>query len=383
MRYGDQRNGRQAQTVYALAGLSLVFLLLAQLFARRPPVVAEEMRRAAVLMKDATEAVRRCREARGIPIDPAADINRTGFIGLEASPITTSLGNLEAKRTSANPNFAGLLVLLLHQAGVRKGDTVAVGASSSFPALITAALSAARSLELRPLFICSLGASQWGANHPEFTWLDIGDCLNDSGVLPFAPIALSLGGEGDTGLDMSPAGRVLLARRAAPRKLPFLTESSLERNVAERMRLYREAAAGKGSIAAFINIGGGYANMGTDSEILKVGPGLASFGAIPPAERRGVIFEMGARRIPVIHLLYIKGLCERFRLPWDPQPLPPPGEGEIFQAAFFSRPHLAIIAGMYFAFIASFLLAARLKSKKNPPNEGLSPRDGDFRNALV
>lgn len=366
MRYGVQRSGRQAQTVYALAGLSLGFLVLAQLCAKRPPVVAEEMRRAAVLMGDATQAVRRCREARGIPIDPASDINRTGFIGLEDSPITTSLGNLEAKRTSANPNFAGLLVLLLHEAGVRKGDTVAIGASSSFPALITAALSAARALELRPLLICSLGASQWGANHPELTWLEIGDCLNDSGVLAFAPIALSLGGEGDIGLDMTPEGRVLLARRAALSGLPFLKEPSLERNVAERMRLYGEAAAGKGSIAAFINIGGGYANMGTDSEILKVGPGLAAFGAIPPADRRGVIFEMAARRIPVIHLLYIKGFCDRFHLPWDPEPLPPPGVGEIFQAAFFSLRLLAIIAAIYFAFVASFLLAARRKSGRNP-----------------
>ena len=367
MSYGAQWNGRQAQTAYVLAGLSLVFLLLAQSLARRPPAVAEEMRRAAVLMRDATEAVCRCREARRIPIDPASDINRTGFIGLEASPITTSLGNLEAKRTTVNPNFAGLLVLLLHEAGVRKGETVAIGASSSFPALITAALSAARVLELQPLLICSLGASQWGANHPDFCWLDIQDCLNDSGVLAIAPIALSLGGEGDAGLDMSPEGRVLLARRAAAMGLPFLTESSLERNVAERMRLYGEAA-GNGPIAAFINIGGGYANMGTDSEILKVGPGLAAFGAIPPAERRGVIFEMAARRVPVIHLLYIKGLCDRFRLSWDPEPLPPPGEGEVFRARYFSRPLLAFIAGTYFAFVASVLLAARRRSRKDPWN---------------
>jgi poly-gamma-glutamate system protein len=347
--------------VYVLAGLSIVFLLLAQSFARRSSAVVEEMRRAALMMRDATQAVRRCREARGIPIDPASDINRTGFIGLETSPTTTSLGNLEAKRTTANPNFAGLLVLFLHEAGVRNGDTVAIGASSSFPALITAALSAARALELQPLLICSLGASQWGANHPDFTWLDIEGCLNDSGVLVFAPIALSLGGEGDAGLDMSPEGRILLARRAAPTGLPFLTESSLERNVSERMRLYGEAAAGKGPITAFINIGGSYANMGTDSEILRVGPGLAAFGAIPPAERRGVIFEMAARRIPVIHLLYIKGLCDRFRLPWDPEPLPPPGEGELFQASSLSRPLFPIIAGTYFALVASFLLVMRRK----------------------
>jgi len=364
---GVQRLRRQARAAYFLAGLSLLFLFLAELIARRPPAVREEMRRASVLMKAASEAVRRCRETRGIPIDPAFDIHRTGWIGLEASPLTTSLGNLEAKRTTANPAFAGLVVLLLHEAGVRKGDTVAIGASSSFPALITAALCAARVLDLRPLLICSLGASQWGANHPHFTWLDVKDCLRDSGILTEAPLALSLGGEGDTGQDMSPEGRVLLTRRAQPVGLPFITEPVLERNVAERMRLYREAA-GEGFITAFINIGGGYANMGTDSEILKVGPGLATFRDIPPAERRGVIFEMAARGIPVIHLLYIKGLCERYHLPWDPEILPAPGEGGIFRMRSFSRPVLAIIAGAYFALVVTYLLVYRRKLGKSLRN---------------
>jgi poly-gamma-glutamate system protein len=345
-----ERSGGKEQIIYALAGLSLVFLLLAQSVAGRRPAVGEEMRRAAALMKEATEAVRRCREARGISIDPASDINRTGWLGLEDSPITTSLGNLEAKRTTANPAFAGLVVLLLQEAGVSKGDTVAIGASSSFPALITASLCAIKALGLRPLLICSLGASQWGANDPAFTWLDIEECLRDSGVLTFSPVALSLGGEGDSGQDMSPEGRALLARRAAPTGLPFLAEPDLKRNVAERMHLYQEAAGGV-AIAAFVNIGGGFANMGTDSEILKVGPGLASFREIPPSGRRGVIFEMAARGIPVIHLLYIKGLCERYRLPWDPKPLPPPGEGDIFQIRIDSSPRLAVIAGAYFALV--------------------------------
>ena len=135
-------------------------------------------------------------------MDPAFDPNGTGFIGLEDSPLTTSLGHLEAKRTTTNPDFAGLVVALMHQAGIRKGDSVAIGASCSFPALITATLCACQVLELRPLFICSLGASEWGANHPDFTWLEIQDCLRNQGVLDVTPIAVSLGGEGDVGLDM-------------------------------------------------------------------------------------------------------------------------------------------------------------------------------------
>jgi poly-gamma-glutamate system protein len=306
-------------------------------------------------MNEAVAAVRECREAAGVSIDPFSDINKTGLIGLESSPITTSLGNLEAKRTTTNPNFAGLIVFLLHQAGVGSGETIAVGASSSFPGLIIATLCAARAMNLRPLLINSLGSSQWGANHPGFHWLKILDCLEKSGLLTIKPTALSLGGDGDEGKDMSPEGRELLVRAAGKTKLLFLSEPDLEKNVGERIGLL-EAAAGGAKIRAFINVGGGYANMGTDSEILKVTPGLAVITSLPPPERRGMIFAMAARRIPVIHLLYVKGLCDRYGLPWDPAPLPEPGQGEFYHQKEAVPRTFLILAAAYFLVIAIVLV---------------------------
>ena len=97
-----------------------------------------DMLKAARLMDDAIRAVRGCAETARGGIDARTDINRTGFIGLENSVITTSLGHLEAKRTAANPNFAAAVVRMLKQAGVGRGDAVAVGASGSFPALAAA-----------------------------------------------------------------------------------------------------------------------------------------------------------------------------------------------------------------------------------------------------
>ena len=340
-----------------LSGLgfaSLLFLAAALTLTRRPLERKDEMLAASSLMKEAVKAVRDCRESRGIGIDPAKDINFSGLIGLETSPITTSLGNLEAKRTTVNPNFAGLITLLLHQAGVRRGDTVAIGASSSFPALIIASLCAVQALELRGFLICSLGASQWGANYPDFSWLDILACLDRSHLLSAGHVGLSLGGDGDAGKDMTPEGRALLLRLGQETGLPFLSEPNLEKNVRERLRIF-EAAAGDARIRAFINIGGGYANMGTDSEILKVGPGLAEFSEIPPPERRGVIFEMAARRIPVIHLLYVKGLCDHYGLPWDPSPLPEPGQGALFEKKEVDSLSFLILAGAYFLLIAIVL----------------------------
>jgi poly-gamma-glutamate system protein len=315
-------------------------------------------------MSRATAAVRACREAGGLAIDSAVDFNRTGLIGLAASPITTSLGNLEAKRTTTNPGFAALAVFLLDQAGVRKGDAVAIGASGSFPALTLAVLCAVESLGARALVIGSLGASEWGANDPRFDWLSLALCLQRSGLLSFETLAVSVGGDGDVGRDMSPRGREMLIEEARSSGLAFLEEPDLEKNVKVRLALY-DRAAGAAGVRAFINIGGGYANLGTDSEILKLKPGLAAFSHLPPADRRGVIFAMAERGVPVIHLLYIRGLCDRYRIPWDPRPLPDPGAGPIYGLKGEAPWIFLAVAAVYFALV--LVVAVRGLREKGQP----------------
>lgn len=330
--------------VYAAAALSFAYLFLVRFLPFSEPTVRAEMTSASRLMAGAIVAIRECRESRGIPLDPATDPNRTGLIGLETSPITTSAGRLEAKRTTTNPNFAGLVVSLLHEAGVRRGDAVAVGASSSFPALIVATLAAAEVMGLEPLVISSLGASEFGANIPGFNWADMEDCLRAAGVLDISPLARAVGGDEDVGRDMSPEGRTLLESRIRAGGMLFLEESDLERNVASRMELYRKSSGSK-PIKAFVNIGGSWANIGTSSEVLKLRPGLTSDVFVPPPAERGVLQAMAAEKIPVIHLLNIKGLCERYGLPWDPLPLPEPGDGRLsLEVAAKTLPGAALTA---------------------------------------
>jgi poly-gamma-glutamate system protein len=315
--------------IYAAAALSLAYVLLVTAGPGRQVPLRSEMIEAAALMARAEAAVRVCREERGIAADTTADPNRTGLVGVESSSITTSLGNLAAKRTAANPNFAGLMVRLFDEAGVRKGDAVAVGASGSFPALVIATLSAARVMGVKPLVISSLGASEWGANIPAFNWLDMEECLRKAGILDVTPIARALGGDEDIGRDMSPEGRELLRARIRTSGIPFVENPDLRTNVEERLRLYDEAAGGK-PVKAFVNIGGSWANIGTNAEVLKLKPGLVGDVFIPPPGDRGVLQAMTARKIPVIHLLNIRGLAERYGLPWDPKPLPGPGEGGLY-----------------------------------------------------
>ena len=349
--------------VLGLCAVSLIFFGLAQILpARLPSRLLTEMIDGAEIMEHASAALRECRLAGGVPVDREADINGTGLIGLDYSSITTSIGSLPAKRTSTNPNFAGLLVFLLHKAGVKEGDCVAVGASSSFPALVVAALSACRATGINPILVCSLGASQWGANHPDFHWLKMWECLREKEIFCYDPVAWSLGGDRDMGMDMSPQGRALLQQDLERLGLRVISNPDLRQNIDERMGLLQEAAGERG-IKAFINIGGSWANLGTDGSILDVKPGLSKPDTITLPAERGMIQEMAARGIPVIHCLFIRGLAREFKLPWDPEPFPKAGGGGLFRMAREQLPVYKGIILVYLlcmAFLAFFGRKSRL-----------------------
>jgi len=341
--------------IYALGLLGILFFAADRLVfkAGGTPSGAAALR-ATRIMAEALEALKPCAAGRGVVIDPSTDLNRTALIGLEESPITTSLGQLEAKRTAANPNFAGCLVRMLNEAGVRSGDAVAVGASSSFPGMILAALSAVRSIGALPVVISSLGASNWGANRPAFTQLEILDCLRNAGIFDVRPAALAVGGVNDDGSDMPEEGRSFLREKIRASGYPVIEESDLISNVRARMAVYEAGAAGK-RIAAFINIGGSWANMGVDPSILELRPGLTAVETIPPPGKRGMIQEMAARGVPVVHLLFIKGLAGRCGLPWDPVPLPGPDAGEGGSAGRSRGAARLILALAYLALAAAAL----------------------------
>ena len=353
----------QRKIIFGLALLSLaVFILSRFIPTTAESVKDEDMLKASTIMAQAIQALRDCVGRGGRAAFSKDDLNQTGLIGLENSALTTSLGNLEAKRTSTNPNFAGLVVLLLKKAGVGRGDTIAVGASSSFPALIVATLSAARALELRPLVISSLGSSQWGANDPHFTWLDMSECWRKAGIFDYPPLAIAWGGENDTGMDISKEERALLTEKIQKSGRVLLEQPDLTMNVRTRMEIY-EDRAGAARIKAFINIGGSWANLGTDSMVLRLKPGLNDRVEIPQPHRRGVIHEMALRKIPVIHLLYMKGLAERDGLPWDPVPLPEPGDGRLYERRERPTALFLGLVGLYALLVIAGLLVFKFSER--------------------
>lgn len=349
-------SGKNQRVILVLFFLSILFFVLARFLpSREGDATQEEMTRASQIMSNAAKVLRECQQKRGLILDAKSDVNQTGLIGLEFSPLTTSLGSLEAKRTTTNPNFAALLVFLLKEAGVNTGDTIAVGASGSFPALMVAVLSAAKAINVRTLMICSLAASQWGANNPDFHWLNMQNCLLQAGIFDTPPIALSIGGERDTGEGMSSEGLLLLKKEIQESGIVFINEPDLRQNVETKMRLYEEKAE-DAELKAFINIGGSLSNLGEDSEILRLKPGLVKIRRFPPTEKRGMLYEMAARKIPVIHLLYIKGLAQRYGLEWDPVPLPQPGEGSLYQLAREKQLSYIFLVAVYFLLVAVVII---------------------------
>lgn len=328
----------------------------------RHPRYTEQVE-AARLMRACLEAVRRERLSLGIPIDPQLDPNRTGLIGEEFTEMTTSVGNLDAKRTSTNPAFAALMVRYFHAAGLKAGDVVAVGASGSFPGLILATLAAARVLDLKPVVIYSVGASMYGANIPRFTFIEMLSCLNREGLIPFGIAAVSPGGDGDVGKGVlfeggeeggdgeetgdgegaprdgeggpGPGGPLLvIARRSG---LPLIYEATLADSIRARLRIYEEHSGGR-PIACFVNVGGAAPNFGTTMASLEFPNGLVTRAHISSADReRGLVFEFAARGIPVIHLLSVRDLAMKNGIPVDPVPFPPIGEGRVYCVSGYRR----------------------------------------------
>jgi poly-gamma-glutamate system protein len=140
-------------------------------------------------------------------------------------------------------------------------------------------------------------------------------------------------------------------------------EPDLERNVARRVGLY---LAGSGAEeegdrlpAAFINIGGAFANLGSSPLVLELDPGLNPDPTVPERGKRGVLFEMASRGVPIVHLLHIRGLALRWNLPWDPIPLPEVGSTRFSDSTDGNGPFFSVIAVLYFLLLAGSALIGR------------------------
>ena len=284
---------------------------------------------AAMKMQESMKMLKNIRMEKGVFIDIENDPNETGLVGSQFSLITTDEGDLDAKLTTLDPNFAAAMVELLTRANLTNGDTIALMLTGSMPGANMAMLIACKAMDIYPFIISSIGASQWGANDPEMTWLDMERILFEQGYISSRSIAASIGGRNDRGRLLSPKGRELIRYNIENNKLPLISGTGLEDNVNKRMEYF-----GAHNYKAVVNIGGGVASLGTSFNLRLIKPGIVYRKDIEKISRgdgiEGAVVKFSKQNIPLIHILNIQKLTDELGMKYAPIPIPEIGEGSLY-----------------------------------------------------
>jgi len=297
----------------AIVSLLLALVLVVITATGEPPLKGPELS-IWEKVKSAQNTLYTKRSELGFVPNDETDPWKTGLIGVEWSSITTTLGDLRAKRTSTDPRWAIVFYRWFQELGLKENDPVAILTSGSFPGFAISAIIAAEELNLDIMIAPSLGASSWGANVPVFPITKILRMLRTHGYMRSRPHFVTLGGRSELGLDLPPEGLEALEMAVSEEGLPLLTAESFEKLLELKW----------GKIVEFnpkviVQIGGSQANMGTDPAVLTLKPGL-----IKPRPRisagNGIIAKALEAGIPVIHVLNVRTLCKATGIPFDGEP---------------------------------------------------------------
>ena len=290
--------------------------------------------KAANLMRESMVELKNVRMEAGVFIDDENDPNETGLVGSPFSLITTDEGDLDAKLTTLDPNFSAGMVELMLRMSLQEGDTVAILLTGSMPGANIAVLTAASAMGLIPMVITSVGASQWGANHADFTWLDMESILFNKGLINSRSVAASVGGRNDMGRLLSPAGREIIISNIENYNIPLIRKNRLAENIDERMKLF-ESFNKITNYSAMINVGGGVASLGTSFNSKLLPAGIVNRSDVVNISIRdggieGVLAKFAKKNVPVLHVLNIKSLTEKLGMPFAPIPIPEVGSGVLY-----------------------------------------------------
>ncbi len=295
----------------------------------------DEKLEAARLMENWVALLREAKAPEAAFVDVVNDPDRTLLIGQKHTPITSTEGNHKAKLATTNPNTAAMMVQIFKEAGLEKGDRLAVGMTGSFPGLNLALLAACKVLELEPVIITSVSSSWYGANDPDFTWLDMERVLLDNGQVSFRSVAASIGGADDRGRSLSPEGRALVRAAIERNGVAYLNPETLEQAVLGRIQVYKDAV--KESLRgyrAYVNVGGGVVSLGhpDNANVIPLGFTRHLSDDNPPA--KGVVHYFSDSGVSVVNFKYVPrrfgALLAQYGIPWRPSRVPQPGEGALF-----------------------------------------------------
>jgi poly-gamma-glutamate system protein len=262
------------------------------------------------------------RERLGVHAEGEAAGDRSGLLGGEVTPLMTTLGSLEAKRLSTNPEWARVLTLRLGSAGIGRGDLVAAGFSGSFPGLNLALIAACQALGADLFAVSSVTASTWGANQPGFTWPEMEARLVRAAIIKRVSVAITAGGDADMALDLDGDGRAVAyaIRDASAQRLgiPGLQARDFGEAVGKRLAAYRRAGNGR-PIALYVNVGGADASLGRSTAILRLRSGFLPPMPFGRRDEQGVTARLAGDGVPILVLLNVRDLALRWGVPLSGQ----------------------------------------------------------------
>lgn len=311
----------------------------------------KKMLEASSLTKKAFDTIKQYKLDNGMPI-VGEDKLKTGLIGEEATAIFTTPGNLHAKRTTCNPNWAAVIIDYFYKANLKSGDQVVFVFSGSFPGLNIAALAAAEVFGLNTAVMASIGASSYGATDPDFTFFDMMCLLNGKNVLKDRLDYVSFGGGSDTGNNFHDEEEIFwnedlenlrtieeikssIKARIDKEGVNFIYEPDFSTNIDKRIEYLRQLVP---DAKFLLNVGGSSVGIGVDAETYidsgfqdpttKMTSKLSSFDV--NKDNWGLIQYFLTKQIPVASMLNIRGLASDYGLAYDPDVMPAVGDGEIY-----------------------------------------------------
>lgn len=301
---------------------------------------------AAENMKLYSKAIKRYKEEKGLEIYDY-DFHKTGLLGSSYNDFTTTLGNLEAKRTVTNPDTAALAVKIFKDAGIKNKDKVSIALTGSFTGLNIACIAASEAMDLDFTIISSAGASTYGSNQKELTFPEIIDNLYNDGYIHKNSSLVTLGGYDDIGEDISNGVKNMIIKKYKSRGLNLYINNNFSQNVSKKI----EVLNGSATPSAFITVGGNvtFGDIDNPEAILKEGILTKPRNLEPFNKNKGLINYSLNQNITTISFINIKKLMSDYGMPFDPWNWENTGESIIYYS--YNYNHYLIIIQLLISLI--------------------------------
>lgn len=287
---------------------------------------------------------------------------KTGMIGAEYTAITTTIGNLDSKITSLDPNFAAVYIKMFSELSLDKGDEVVINISGSFPMLDISCIMAAEEYGLKPYLMASVGASSFGATNPAFTIFDMLQYLYQQELISTKINVVSLGGSNDIGENFGEFNdyndRNLIIDRINKSGITFLYEKDFDTNIEKRLQLIKETHK---NVKLFINIGGNSVGIGINENAFYKSNGIIyanKYKNINSSKSgEGLIGKFLKSGVNAIQMLNLKNIASNYGLEYGFNKLPEVGQGDPYYEKSYNLtyPIIAVVV------VVTFLLYYKKK----------------------